>query len=171
MLALHWTEAKMSDFDRFVHFKSKFQLLKHEIAEKVSEAETQSAALEESLRINRVAKAKRMRGGSGGGGRRRGGEEEDEEGVEFDDMIDDLESSVRDLDFREEEEEEEEEEAAAATTTTMAEESLQIGAKTADFHLQNGATPSSTRSASPRNDAAIANMLAACESAGGYSDL
>ena len=65
MLSLHWTEAKMSDFNRFISYKSKFQLLKHEIAEKIHQAETQSAALEESLRINQMAKAKRKRGAGG----------------------------------------------------------------------------------------------------------
>ena len=126
----------MSDFDRFISYKSKFQLLKHEIAEKILQAETQSAALEESLRINQRAKEKRKRGGSGGGG---SGGGESNLAPEEDEMAP-------------------EEEGVEPEMTPAA-------------PRRETPPPSTTTTTTPMNEGALADMLAACESASGYSDL
>ena len=132
----------MSDFNRFISYKSKFQLLKHEIAEKILQAETQSAALEESLRINQVAKAKRRRGGGSAGSK----DEGDLRVTEDDDNDDDHDNERRKSDG----------------ASPVAENGAGLDA----------AAPSPRRDTpTGNNENAIADMLAACESAGGYSDL
>ena len=190
MLSLHWTEAKMSDFNRFISYKSKFQLLKHEIAEKILQAETQSAALEESLRINRIARAKRRRGrgsgdtaGGGGGGGEGGGEGSVGSGsrrgsvVEYDDDgSDDGEraSSPASSHFRVEgeiflqtDEQKDAKKEMARDSSSSTTSTLKMG----DIAPEVTASVSPRMEAAAGNESAIANMLAACESAGGYSDL